>query len=215
MNSKKREKIEIKYLLRLLRRTFFRRVLPPPISHLLVFALCFLGYLILQSCSTTHSSVFLPSSAPAASHPRVKAIGCHQIEGWGPGLLPSSELPLVFWGIRGLTGCYPHSFPSELIEFHLVSPFIGLCDRAWHQKYTWTLMDAFKPGAFWEFVLLCWNFLSEYSLHHSVCLSRSFSFSQVGPVMVVGSTLCSSWRKVFSNTSQFLSSFTVRIDWPF
>jgi len=75
VNSKNRKKIEIKYLLRLLRRTFLRRVLPPLISHLLVFALCFLGYPILRSCSTNQSSVCVPSVAPAARLPRDKATG--------------------------------------------------------------------------------------------------------------------------------------------
>lgn len=51
MNAKKEENLEIKNLLRLLRRAFFRRLLPSPVSHLLVFVLCFLRTLYLGAVS--------------------------------------------------------------------------------------------------------------------------------------------------------------------
>lgn len=76
VNSKKRKKIEIKYLLRLLRRTFFRRVLPP-ISHLLVVCSLFSG--ILDTSEFFYKSFFgmcaqqslgseAPLSAPDRGH---------------------------------------------------------------------------------------------------------------------------------------------------
>ena len=99
VNSQKREKIEIKYLLRLLRRTFFRRVLPPPVSLHLVFALCFLGYLILKSCSANHSSVLCPA-APSARPLWVKVTGCHR--GQRPRACSAASAELLLRGLRSI-----------------------------------------------------------------------------------------------------------------
>lgn len=134
VNSKKRKKIEIKYLLRLLRRTFLSRVLPPPVSHLLVFALCFLGYLILRSCCTDQPLACVPSTAPWARSPRDKAIGCRR-RYKAKGLLCCCHQNCCFW----CSFWWFLIFLSFLTRRIPVDGSVGLYDPAWHPKIYLTL----------------------------------------------------------------------------